>query len=88
MLFPVDDDDGDLLVHKHEDSGEERRPEGQERRPPGVRVEGVDDPAAAAPRRLESAGDLQLWGVNAWERVSGNVFWIGLGRRISFINGE
>ena len=47
MFLAIDDDGGDLLVHKDEDSGEEGGRDSQEAAVPGIQAaEGVHHPAS------------------------------------------
>lgn len=52
VLFPVDDDGADLLVHEYENGDEESWHEASQINPPRVLPEGHDDPVTVWPRGL------------------------------------
>ena len=47
VLLPVDDDDGDLLVHEDQDGGQDGGHDGHDGGPPGVAEKRVDQPLPA-----------------------------------------
>lgn len=52
VLFPVDDDRGDLLVHEDEDGAEQSGDSGSQQSPPGVRSQRGDEPPSSVWRGL------------------------------------
>ncbi len=60
VLFPVDDDSGDLLVHEDEDGGEERGQDGSERAPPFI-LERVDHPSPVVTSWLCKESKSVVW---------------------------
>lgn len=54
MLFPVDDDSGDLLVHEDEDGTEQSWDQGDHRCPPWVWSNGADEPTTIISGGLEN----------------------------------